>query len=54
MKFNYLLFSILSMAFIFSSCEKAIDVNPGEGTAQIATDDFTGSMVHGIFYNFNF
>ena len=54
MKFNYLSIYILSMAFILSGCKKAIDVNPVEGTNQLAADDFTDSMVTGIFYNFKF
>jgi hypothetical protein len=40
MKFNYLSFYILSIAIIFSSCEKAIVVNLDAGTPQIAVDAF--------------
>jgi hypothetical protein len=54
MTLNYLSFYILSIAVIFSGCKKAIDINPDTGTSQKAVDDFTGSMVPGIFYNFKF
>lgn len=44
MKFNYLSFYILSIAIIFSSCEKEINVNLDAGTSQIAVDAFITNL----------
>lgn len=44
MQFNYLPFYILSIAIIFSSCEKSIDITLDGGTPQIAVDAFITNL----------